>query len=92
MKIKVRFFSENGELLGNEEMMDAKEGSVLSDLITNVSGKNKEGFDAIFDAKGNIRDFVVLARNGKQIDMTEAEKTIVAEGDDIVVLRPISGW
>ena len=56
-------------------MMDAKEGSVVSDLITNVSGKNKEGSDAIFDAKGNIREFVVLAINGKQIDMTEAEKT-----------------
>jgi len=91
MKIKVRFFSESGELLGDEVIMDAKEGSVLLDLIANVSGKNNEGYDAIFDAKGNIREFVVLARNGKQIGMTEAGKTTLAEGDDIVVLPPISG-
>ncbi|MFZ1896851.1 MoaD/ThiS family protein [Methanoregula sp.] len=91
MKIKVRFFSDFGELFGNEVIVDAKEGSVLSDLIANVSGKNKEGYDAIFDAKGNIREFVVLVRNSKQIDMTESGKTTVAEGDDIVVLPPISG-
>jgi len=91
MKISVRFFSEYGELLGNEVMVDAKEGLVLSDLIANVSEKNKEGYDAIFDGKGNIREFVVLVKNGRQITMTEAEKTPVAEGDDIVVLPPISG-
>jgi len=91
MKIRVRFFSEFGKLLGSEVMVDAKEGSVLSELIANVSGKNQKGYDAIFDKNGSIKEFVVLTRNGRHIDMREAGKTIVEEGDDITVFPPISG-
>ena len=91
MKIRVRFFSEFGELIGNDVMADAKEGSVLSELIAKISGKNQNGYDAIFDKNGNIREFVVLTRNGRHIDTKEAGKTIVEEGDDITVFPPISG-
>ena len=91
MKVRVRFFSEFGELIGNDVMTNAKEGSVLSELIAKVSRKNQEGYDAIFDKNGNIREFVVLTRNGRHIDMREAGETTVAEGDDIAVFPPISG-
>ena len=91
MKIRIRFLSEFGELIGRDVMTDAKEGSVLSELIANVSGKNQEGYDAIFDKNGNIKEFIVLTRNGRHIDMREAEKTFVEEGDDIAVFPPISG-
>ncbi len=91
MKVRIRFFSELGEVIGRDIMADTNEGSVLSELITKVSRKNPEGYDAIFDKNGNIREFVVLARNGRQLDMREAGNTIVEEGDDITIFPPISG-
>ena len=91
MKVRVRFLSEFDDQVVSDVMTDTKEGSVLSELIVKVSRRNQEGYNSIFDKDGNIKDFVVLTRNGRHIDLREAGKTIVEDGDDITVFPPISG-
>ncbi len=91
MSVKVRFFAQFRELLGNDIMVTPKEGTGLSKLIKEVAGKNREGYDAIFDADGSFHEFVILMKNGKRIDIADAERVTVSDGDEIAVFPPVAG-
>jgi len=91
MKIRVRFFARFRELLGTEIMAEVNEGMSLPDLIKHIAQKNNEGYQAIFDEDGQFRDYVILMRNARRIDLADAAKHVVADGDDIAVFPPVAG-
>ncbi len=91
MTAKVRFFARFRELLGSDIPAPVKTGTTLADLIGGIAKKNKEGYDAIFDENGRFREFVIVMRNGKRIEHADAEKTQVADGDEIAIFPPVAG-
>lgn len=91
MKVKIRFFAKFRELLGAEVIAEPASGTVVANLIKDVSSNNKQGYDAIFDENGTFREFVIIMRNGKRLEPADAEKTVVADGDDIAVFPPVAG-
>ena len=91
MKVRVRFFARFRELLGPEAVAEPAPGTTLAGLIRESARKNREGYDAIFDGEGRFREFVILMQNGKRIEAADAEKTAVADGDEIAVFPPVSG-
>jgi molybdopterin synthase sulfur carrier subunit len=91
MSVKIRFFARFRELLGSDIMTDVAVGTMFTSLITTVAEKNPEGYTAIFDEKGDFREFVILMKNGKRIDIADAAKTTVTDGDEIAVFPPVAG-
>ncbi len=91
MTVKIRFFARFRELLGTDIMTDIVAGMTFTSLITTIVKKNPEGYDAIFDNEGAFRDFVILMKNGKRIDLADAAKTPVEDGDEIAVFPPVAG-
>ena len=91
MKVKVRFFARFRELLGTELIAEVAERTTLSDLIKQITQKNIEGHQAIFDEHGHFREYVIVMRNARRVDLADAEKNIVADGDDIAVFPPVAG-
>jgi sulfur-carrier protein len=91
MRVRVRFFARFRELLGNEIIAEVADGTTLPDLVKQVSRKNSEGHNAIFDEHGHFREYVILMRNARRIDIADAAKHIVADGDDIAVFPPVAG-
>ena len=91
MTVKIRFFARFRELLGTDIMTDVVAGTMVTSLITTVAKKNPEGYAAIFDEKGAFREFVILMKNGKRIDIADAAKTPVEEGDEIAIFPPVAG-
>jgi molybdopterin synthase sulfur carrier subunit len=91
MTVKVRFFARFRELLGTDIIVDAPNGSVFSELVKNVARRNREGYAAIFDENGEFREFVILMRNGKRVELADAAKVIVADGDELAVFPPVAG-
>jgi molybdopterin synthase sulfur carrier subunit len=91
MTVKIRFFARFRELLGTDIITEPAAGTTFAGLIRDVARRNGEGYDAIFDGQGNFREFVILMRNGKRVEPAEAEKTPVADGDEIAVFPPVSG-
>jgi sulfur-carrier protein len=91
MTVKVRFFARFRELLGTDILIEKKGGTVLATLVREIAQKKKEGYDAIFDEKGNFREFVIVMRNGKRIEPAETATVKVADGDEIAVFPPVAG-
>ena len=91
MTVKIRFFARFRELLGTDIVTDVAPGTMFTSLITTLAHKNPTGYAAIFDEKGAFHEFVILMKNGKRIELTDAAKTPVVDGDDIAVFPPVAG-
>jgi molybdopterin synthase sulfur carrier subunit len=91
MTVKIRFFARFRELLGTDIMTEVVAGTMFTSLITTIAKKNPEGYAAIFDEKGAFHEFVILMKNGKRIEIADAAKTPVADGDEIAVFPPVAG-
>ncbi|MDD1686456.1 ubiquitin-like small modifier protein 1 [Methanoregula sp.] len=91
MTVKVRFFARFRELLGTDIITEPGNGTVLANLVRDIAQKNKEGYDAIFDEQGSFREFVIVMRNGKRVEIADAGKTAVVDGDEIAVFPPVAG-
>jgi sulfur-carrier protein len=91
MSVKIRFFARFRELFGSDIMTDVAAGTMFTPLINTVAKKNPEGYAAIFDENGDFREFVILMKNGKRIDIADAAKTPVTDGDEIAVFPPVAG-
>ncbi|MCX6689567.1 MAG: MoaD/ThiS family protein [Methanoregula sp.] len=91
MTVKVRFFARFRELFGGDIITGISPGTSFMGLIKEIAGKNREGYDAIFDENGAFREFVILMKNGKRIDCTSATEISVADGDEIAVFPPVAG-
>ncbi|NMB78772.1 MAG: MoaD family protein [Methanomicrobiales archaeon] len=91
MKVKVRFFARFRELLGTDIILEPPAGTTFTTLVLEVTRKNREGHDAIFDETGAFREFVILMRNGKRVESADAGSLGVADGDEIAVFPPVAG-
>lgn len=91
MTIKVRFFARFRELLGTDILVEQKSGMAVAALIREIAQRKKEGYDAIFDGKGDFHEFVIVMRNGKRLEPAETTAVRVAEGDEVAVFPPVAG-
>jgi len=91
VSVKIRFFARFRELLGTDIVTDVAAGTMFTHLITKIAQKNPEGYAAIFDGNGAFHEFVILMKNGRRIELTDAAKTPVADGDEIAVFPPVAG-
>lgn len=91
MSAKVRFFAQFRELLGDDVIVPVHARTTFTGLVKEVAAKNREGYDAIFDADGSFHDFVILMKNGKRVEIPDAEQTMINNGDEIAVFPPVAG-
>ena len=91
MSVRVRFFARFRELLGTDIITEPQAGTSLAALVSGIAQKNRDGYDAIFDDHGTFREFVIVMRNGKRIEIADAGKTDVSDGDEIAVFPPVAG-
>jgi len=91
MTVKIRFFARFRELLGTDIITDVGVGMMFTSLITTIVKKKPEGYAAIFDEDGAFREFVILMKNGKRVEIADAAKTPVEDGDELAVFPPVAG-
>lgn len=84
-------FARFRELLGTDILAEPERGTVFASLVKDIAKKNSEGYDAIFDGNGNFREFVILMRNGKRLEASDAVTLTVTDGDEIAVFPPVAG-
>ena len=91
MTVKIRFFARFRELLGTDIVTDVAAETRFTPLIMTIARKNPDGYAAIFDKNGAFHEFVILMKNGKRVEISDAATTPVADGDEIAVFPPVAG-
>jgi molybdopterin converting factor small subunit len=77
-------------MLNEKIEIDVGKGVRLHKLMGRLDkmGKPEKGF---FKAVRKGRQGVTLLLNGDRLDVSEARKTLIQDGDELAVLSPISG-
>jgi len=91
MSVKVRFFARFRELLGTDIIVDKGPEAGMADLVREIARQNEEGYKAVFDEQGRFHEFVIVMRNGKRVLISDVEKIILTDGDEIAVFPPVAG-
>ena len=91
MSVKVRFFARFRELFGTDIIIDKGPGTGMADLVREIARQNEEGYKVVFDEQGRFHDFVIVMRNGKRVLISDVEKIILADGDEIAIFPPVAG-
>jgi molybdopterin synthase sulfur carrier subunit len=89
--VKIRFFARFRELLGTDIVTGIAPGTMVTQLIMTIAGKDPAGYAAIFDENGAFHEFVILMKNGRRIEIPDAATTPVVDGDEIAVFPPVAG-
>jgi adenylyltransferase/sulfurtransferase len=90
MSIKVRIPTPLQKLTGNQSEVEC-DGSDIKDLIENLD-KNYSGIKGrLYDEKGNIRRFINIFINEKDIRFMQGDKTNLNDGDEVSIIPAIAG-
>jgi molybdopterin synthase sulfur carrier subunit len=91
MIVRIKAFASFRELLGADLSIDLKDGSTVKDLLDDLISSRRPLKSAIFDESDNIREYVVLMKNRKNIKSLDGLDTKLHEGDCLAILPPVAG-
>jgi MoaD family protein len=88
MNIEVMYFGQLRELTEvPDEIVSAKEGSSLADLVRQVAGLHGDAFQEKLDGIRGLRILI----NGREYTQLDGMGTVLKDKDAVVFLPPITG-
>ncbi len=91
MIIYVKAFANFRDILGRDSQIDLIEGSRIKDLLDYLITSHKRLKSAIFDESGNIREFIIIMKNRKNISSLNGLETALSDGDEVAILPQVAG-
>jgi molybdopterin synthase sulfur carrier subunit len=92
MKITFRTFADFREIIGvREQELSLREGETLGGLLNGLCNVHPRLQGKLFDASGNIKPYILILKNGRNIDSLQHLDTIIAADDVISVFSPVAG-
>lgn len=91
MKVHVRAFANFREILGRDLSVDVKDSSTIGDLLESLCSSRQQLRPAIFDESGQVREYVIIMKNRKDVSALQGLETALEEGDEVAILPPVAG-
>ena len=91
MIVHIRAFANFRDILGKDSRAELEDGSTVKDLLNSLCASHQRMRSSIFDESGNVREYVILMKNRKDVDSLEGLNTTLFEGDEVAILPPIAG-
>ncbi len=91
MIVQVRAFANFRNILGKDLNVNLENGSTFKDLLDKLSASHHGFRSAIFDESGQVKEYVILMKNRKNIDSLGGLETKLFEGDEVAILPPVAG-
>jgi molybdopterin synthase sulfur carrier subunit len=77
--------------LGKDQKVELEEGATIRDLLDSLSTSHRRFRSAIFDESGQVREYVILMKNRKNIASQSGLETELFAGDEVTILPPLAG-
>jgi len=91
LKVKVKLFVDLREIFGNKETeIELASGSdlkVLLDILCNSTRRR----NVIFDASGELREDLVILKNGRHVAHLNGKQTELTDGDEVAIITMLEG-
>ena len=92
MKITFRTFAGFREIIGaGEQELFLPEGETMGGFLKNLCDLHPRLQAKVFDASGNVRPYILILKNGRNIESLQHLDTIIAADDVISVFPPVAG-
>lgn len=90
MNIELRFFANFREAVGQKEIgWEVDEGATVGSVLHDVESEYPEV--DIFDEDGDIREFLSIMKNGRDVTYIEGPDTPLDGDDTVSVFPPVAG-
>jgi molybdopterin synthase sulfur carrier subunit len=91
MKITVRAFADYREIIGNEVELVLPEGETIGTLLSDIAERHPVLQRQMFVKTGELKEFINILINGRNIAFLDNMATIVVDGDIIALFPPVAG-
>jgi molybdopterin synthase sulfur carrier subunit len=91
MNVTVKAFADLGKLLGRELVISVPEGETVRQLLQILGKKDADFLPRILESDGQLRSYVSILENGRNIKYLLDLDTPLAEGDVISIFPPLAG-
>ncbi len=90
MNVELRFFANFREAVGQKELdWETEEGATVGTVLHAVEQEYPEV--DIFNEDGEIREFLSIMKNGREVDYMDGTETPLSAGDTLSVFPPVAG-
>ena len=91
MKVKIKLFVALREIFGNKEteieLAADADLKVLLDTLCNSARRHQ----AIFNESGELREDLVILKNGRHVTYLDGIQTELADGDEVAIITMLEG-
>jgi molybdopterin synthase sulfur carrier subunit len=91
MIIHIKAFANFRDILGKDLKLEIRDKSTVQDLLDSLCASHQRMKSALFGESGNVREYVILMKNRKDIESIGGLKATLSEGDEVAILPPIAG-
>lgn len=91
MIVHIKAFANFRDILGKDMDVEVKDCSTIKDLLDDLISSRRRLKSALFDESGQIKEYVILMKNRKNINSLDGLETKLSEGDEVAILPPVAG-
>ena len=91
MIVHIKAFANFRDILGKDMDVEVKDCSTIKDLLDDLISSRQRLQSALFDESGQIKEYVILMKNRKNINSLDGLRTMLSEGDEVAILPPVAG-
>ena len=91
MIVHIKSFANFRDILGKDLNVEVANDSTIKTLIDDLISTKPRLKNALFEESGQIKEYIILMKNRKNINTMDGLNTQLAEGDEVAILPPAAG-
>jgi MoaD family protein len=91
MKITIRAFADYREIIGKEMELVLSEEKTIGELLAELGDRHPNLRREMFAPTGELKEFINIFINGRNIAFLEDMATPLVDGDIIALFPPVAG-